>query len=87
MNRKLVFVFFIIFTSIFLVVYSISTTVAPPTPGSNNEEEKERIKEAVLQVIDGQREFVLGYLINDVQITNIELTQDETAGVIFLEPD
>ena len=85
MNRKLVFVFFIIFTSIFLVVYSISTTAAPPPPGSNNEEEKERIKEAVLQAIDGQREFVLGYLLNDVQITNIELTQDETAGVIFLE--
>ncbi len=86
MNRKLVFVFFIIFTSIFLIVYSISTIAAPPPPvGADNEIEKELIKEAVLQAIDGQREFVLGYLVNDVQVTNVELNQDETAGVIFLE--
>lgn len=86
MNRKLVLVLFIIFTSIFLVVYSISTTAAPPPPiGSENEEEIERIKESVLQAIEGQREFVIGYLVNEVQIKSVALSEDETEGVIFIE--
>ena len=85
MNRKLVFVFFIIFTSIFLVVYSISTTAAPPPPADSGSEEKDRIKEAVLQAIDGQREFVLGYLVNDVQVSSVALSDDESTGVIYLE--
>ena len=86
MHRKLVFVFFIIFTAIFLVVYSISTTAAPgPPPPSGNEVEKERIEEAVIKAIDDRREYVLGYLVNDIQISNVQVSQDETMGVIFLE--
>ena len=86
MNRKLVFVFFIIFTSIFLILYSISTTAAPapPTP-SGNEAEKERIEEALVKAIGDQREYVLGYLVNDVQIASVQVSQDESWGVIFLE--
>ena len=86
MHRKLVFVLFIIFTAIFLVLYSISTTAAPgPPPPSENEVEKERIEEAVIKTIDAQREYVLGYLVNDVQISNVQVSQDENLGVIFLE--
>ena len=79
-------VLFIIFTAIFLVLYSISTTAAPgPPPPSENEVEKERIEEAVIKTIDAQREYVLGYLVNDVQISNVQVSQDEKMGVIFLE--
>ena len=86
MNRKLVFVSFIIFTSIFLIVYSISTTAAPPPPEpGENEIEKQRIKQALTQAIDSQREYVIAYLINDVQITSVDLSDDETSGVIYLE--
>ncbi|GAH34008.1 unnamed protein product, partial [marine sediment metagenome] len=86
MNRKLVFVFFIIFTSIFLILYSVSTTAAPPPPApSGNEVEKERIEEAAIKAINEHREFVLGYLVNDIQISDVQLSEDETTGVIFLE--
>ena len=86
MNRKIVFVLFIIFTSIFLIAYSISTTAAPPPPSdADHEIEKERIEEAILQIIDGQKEYVLGYLLNDIQIKEIQISQDETQGVVYLE--
>jgi hypothetical protein len=86
MNRKLVFVFFLIFTSIFLVVYSVSTTAAPPPPNeSEPEKERDKIKESVLQAVDDQREYVLGYLLNDISISDIQLTQDGNAGIIYLE--
>jgi hypothetical protein len=86
MNRKLVFVFFLIFFSIFFVLYAISTNAAPPPPTPpSNEDEKEFIEQALLDAIDGQREFVLGYLVNDVQVADILISQDETWGVVYLE--
>jgi hypothetical protein len=86
MNRKLVLILFLIFTSIFLVVYAVSTTAAPPPPpDSNIDEEKERIAKSVLQAIEDQKEYLLVYLVNEIQISSIELSQDGTEGVIFLE--
>ncbi len=86
MNRKLVIVFFLIFFSIFIIVYSISTNAAPPPPTpSSDEGEKEAIEQAVLNSIDGQREFVLGYLVNDVRVSEVQLSQDGSWGVVYLE--
>jgi hypothetical protein len=86
MNRKLVIVFFLIFSSIFVVVYSISTNAAPPPPTpSSDDGAKEAIEQAVLNSIDGQREYVLGYLINDVQVADVQLSQDGSWGVVYLE--
>jgi hypothetical protein len=86
MNRKLVIIFFLIFFSIFFVVYSISTNAAPPPPTPpTDENERELIERAVLNAIDGQREYVLGYLLNEVQVTDVQLSQDESWGIVYLE--
>ncbi|UCD43383.1 MAG: peptidoglycan DD-metalloendopeptidase family protein [Chloroflexota bacterium] len=86
MNRKLVFLLFLIFTSIFIALYAVATTAAPPQPTPPvNEEQVKLIKNAVKVAIDGEREFVLGYLVNDVQVSNVQISQDETWGVIYLE--
>ena len=67
MNRKLVIIFFLIFSSIFIVVYSISTNAAPPSPTPPaDENERKLIEQVVMNAVDGQREYVLGYLVNDV---------------------
>ena len=86
MNRKLVITFFLIFSSIFFVVYSISTNAAPPPPTPPaDENERELIERAVLNAIDGQREYVLGYLINEVQVADVQVSQDSSWGIIYLE--
>ncbi len=86
MNRKLVIVFFLIFSSIFVVVYSISTNAAPPPPTPSADEiDRELIGQAVLNAVDEQREFVLGYLVNDVQIADIQVSQDDSWGIVYLE--
>ncbi len=86
MNRKLVILLFLIFSSILITLYSISTTAAPPSPTPPaNEKDVEVIKNAVEEAIDKEREFVLGYLVNDVQISDVQISQDGTWGVIYLE--
>jgi hypothetical protein len=86
MNRKLVILLFLIITSIFIALYSISTTAAPPDPTPPvNEQIKELIENAVIKAIEGEREFVLGYLVNDVQISDVQISQDEDWGIVYLE--
>ena len=86
MNRKLVIIFFLIFSSIFIVVYSISTNAAPPPPTPPaGENERELIEQVVLNAVDGQREYVLGYLVNDVQVADVQVSQDKSWGVVYLE--
>lgn len=86
MNRKIVFTLFIIFSSIFFIVYSISTNAAPPGPTPPPEEmDKEIIEQAVLAAVDDQREYVMGYLVNDIQVAEIELSQDGSVGIVQLE--
>ncbi len=86
MNRKLVILLFLIFISILITLYSISTDAAPPSPTPPaNEKQVEMIENGVKDAVDVEQEFVLGYLVNDVQVSEIQISQDETWGVIFLE--
>jgi hypothetical protein len=86
MNRKLVILLFLIFTSIFIALYSISTTAAPPSPTPPaNDKEVEMIERAVWDAIERHREFVLGFLVNDVQITDVQISQDGNWGVVYLQ--
>ena len=86
MNRKLVIIFFLIFSSIFIVVYSISTNAAPPPPTPPTDEiEREIIEQVVMNAVDRQREYVLGYLVNDVQVADVQVSQDKSWGVVYLE--
>lgn len=87
MKRKLVFVSFLIFSSILFVLYTISTTAAPEPPITQQgiDKDKESIEVAVLEAVRGEREFVIGYLVNDVQVADVQLSEDGTWGIAFLE--
>jgi murein DD-endopeptidase MepM/ murein hydrolase activator NlpD len=85
MKRKLVFVSFVIFCSILFILYTISTaaTDSPTEPAWG--EEEAAIETAVIEAIQGEREFVLAYLVFDVQVAEVEVVEDGTRGIAYLE--
>ena len=86
MKRKLVVVSFLIFSSIFFVLFAISTTAAPgPPTKSPIEEEIDDIEQAILEAVQGEREYVLGYLVYDVQVAEVQISEDGTWGIAYLE--
>ena len=86
MKRKLVVVLFLIFSSIYFVLYAISTTAAPAPPTKSPiEEEKDKIEQAILEAVQGEREYVLGFLVHDVQVADVQISEDGTWGIAYLE--
>jgi hypothetical protein len=86
MKRKLVVVLFLIFSSIYFVLYAISTTAAPPPPTKSPiEEEIVKIEQAILDAVQGEREYVLGFLVYDVQVADVQISEDGTWGIAYLE--
>ncbi|MFC1923020.1 peptidoglycan DD-metalloendopeptidase family protein [Chloroflexota bacterium] len=86
MQRKLVVVLFLIFSSIYFVLFAISTTAAPVIPTKSPiEEEKDKIEQAILDAVQGEREYVLGYLVHDIQVAEVQISEDGTWGIAYLE--
>ena len=86
MKRKLVVLLFLIFSSIYFILYAISTTAAPAPPvKSPIEGEKDKIEQAVFDKVQGEREYVLGFLVNDIQISDVQISEDGTWGIAYLE--
>ena len=61
-----------------------------PTPEPPGSEAERQIEQAVLAAAAGQREQVLGLLVNDVQVESIQLSADQTqaaAWLVMVDPE
>lgn len=86
MNLKPTFIIVLIFTFLFIGIHFISTTAAPAKPNPPDEEaEQEEVSQAVLSAINKQRENILGLLVNEVRVTEVQVSNDRSWGVAYLE--
>lgn len=77
---------FFLLPFLFLTGGTSSTAAAPPTPPSAApEDDVEAIEEAVLVAVEKQREFVLSFLVYDVEIVEVLVSKDGTRGIAYLE--
>jgi len=72
--------------SITLVAFASSYLApAPPTPTPfPSEPEKDKVELAVLEAFIAQREYVLGFLVYDLGIENVVISEDGTWSIAFL---
>jgi hypothetical protein len=82
--NKILYLLNLIFASIIIAVYAISSNAAPPPP-TPDKDEKETIQQAVLDAIQSQREYVLAYLVNDIRVVDVQISKDGSWGIAYLE--
>src|SRR3990172_6711197 len=74
-----------LWTITLVALASSNVAPAPPTPTPSPEEsEKEEVELAVLEAFIAQREYVLGFLVYDLGIENVVISEDGTWSIAFL---
>lgn len=75
---------FILLIYTFLLLPQLSyASPPPPTPG--DEQEEKILEQRILEAVHRQREYVLGFLVYDVRVVDLQISQDGKWAIAFLE--
>lgn len=83
--RNHAFLVFILGILSFIYLPQLSSAAPPLPPVPNDDQEENIIEQRILESVHRQREYVLGFLVYDVRVVDLQISQDGKWAIAYLE--